>query len=234
MCKIKFLSLSKNAISFGIWSEARSVHITSEAQYEFIRLLMAHFIHSYRHASHSFVYCKWAFYTGLTAENLRVYRAFFTRVYPKNLQFGREEFAATFTDRNLLPPRVKCTAVCAYDIAGIPEQQRELITTFRPLFQAFELDCREQSEEFVLFSDRLVQSELRVFELCAPCLWHVLVLVCVWLSFLLLLLCLLSRGSLPVAASGDSKSLTFAFARPPWPRYLVWSIMLSCGAAAIS
>ena len=62
--------------------------------------------------------------------------------------------------------------------------KRELITAFRPAFQAFNLERREQSEEFVLFSDRLVQSELRVSELCAPCLWHVLVLVCVCVLFL--------------------------------------------------
>lgn len=109
---------------------------------------------------------------------------------------------------NLLPPRVKCTAVCTYDIAGIPEERRELITTFRPLFQAFNLDCREQSEEFVLFGDRLVQSELRVFELCATCLRHVLVLG----------LCTTPispashRDSSRVATRCDSRDAWFAFA----------------------
>lgn len=100
-------------------------------------------------------------------------------MYPKNSTVWQGGIRRDVYRPNLLPPRVKCTAVCAYDIAGIPEDQRELITTFRPLFQAFKSDCHEQSEEFVLFSDRLVQSELRVSELCAPCLRHVLVLVCV-------------------------------------------------------
>lgn len=60
-----------------------------------------------------------------------------------------------------------------YDITGIPGLGRELITAFQPAFQAFASDRRVQSEEFLLFSDRLVQSELRVFKLCASCLRHV-------------------------------------------------------------
>lgn len=75
-------------------------------------------------------------------------------------------------------------------IAGIPGARRELITTFRPVLKHSSVR-RVQSEEFVLFSDRLVQSELRVFELCAPCLRHVDVLVCVCVPISLLSLELL-------------------------------------------
>lgn len=62
------------------------------------------------------MYCTRAFYTALTERNLRVYRAFLTRVYPKNSQLVKEEFAASFADESIAVRGLRAYgAVCVYE-----------------------------------------------------------------------------------------------------------------------